>query len=192
MGNEKGFTLVEVLVATAIAIVVLAGIYRVYVSQQNSYIIQEQTAAMQQNLRAALLYMGREIRLAGCDPTGRVGVGAGITQMDPGHIRFTEDIRGTSPGDPPDGVLQPEEDIQYYIENDDLIREAANKQVLAENIESMELQYLNGSLVDTANRGDIRAIQVRLRARTDRRLREDFRRREFTTVVKCRNLGLGM
>ncbi|MCD6266685.1 MAG: prepilin-type N-terminal cleavage/methylation domain-containing protein, partial [Deltaproteobacteria bacterium] len=67
--NENGFTLVELLVAMAISVIVMASIGYVYYTQQKSYVAQEQISAMQQNLRAAMYYMEREIRMAGFDPT---------------------------------------------------------------------------------------------------------------------------
>jgi type IV pilus assembly protein PilW len=57
--EEKGFTLIEILVAMAISLVVMTGVYQVYVAQQKSYILQEQVAAMQQNLRAGMYFMAR-------------------------------------------------------------------------------------------------------------------------------------
>ena len=71
--NNKGFTLVEILVALALSAVVLGAIYSVYVAQQKVYVVQEEVAKMQQNLRAALLMMSGELRMAGFDPTGKAG-----------------------------------------------------------------------------------------------------------------------
>ncbi|MBN1907686.1 MAG: prepilin-type N-terminal cleavage/methylation domain-containing protein, partial [Deltaproteobacteria bacterium] len=65
--DTPGFTLVELLIAMAIAGVVMAGVYSAYSSQQRSYLAQEQVAAVQQNLRVAMYFMEREIRMAGCD-----------------------------------------------------------------------------------------------------------------------------
>ena len=55
--RESGFTLVELLVAMVISLVVMGGIYSTYHSQQKSYLVQEQVAAMQQNLRSAMYNM---------------------------------------------------------------------------------------------------------------------------------------
>jgi prepilin-type N-terminal cleavage/methylation domain-containing protein len=43
--NKQGFTLVEVLIATAVAGVVMSAIYYTYYSQQKSYIAQESVRA---------------------------------------------------------------------------------------------------------------------------------------------------
>ena len=103
MKNQNGFTLTELLVALAISGVVMAGIYSAYYSQQKSYVTQEQVVAMQQNLRAAMYYMEREIRMAGCDPTGSAG--ANIMIANTAELQFRIDENGdggfTNPSPPP-------------------------------------------------------------------------------------------
>ncbi len=66
--NCNGFTLIELLIAMAITWIVSAAIFTAFQSQQKSYLVQEDTAAMQQNLRAGMDTMVREIRMAGYDP----------------------------------------------------------------------------------------------------------------------------
>ena len=61
----QGFTLVELLVGIAIFSIVMAGIYSVFVRANRAYISQEQVVAAQQEARAALDILGREIRMAG-------------------------------------------------------------------------------------------------------------------------------
>ena len=56
--ENRGFSLIELLIAMAIVGIVMAAVYSTYYSQQRSYVIQEQVAAMQQNLRAGLGLMG--------------------------------------------------------------------------------------------------------------------------------------
>jgi type IV pilus assembly protein PilW len=48
-GNSRsGFSLVELLVAMAITAVVMAAVFKIYTTQQDSYVLQEQVAEMQQ------------------------------------------------------------------------------------------------------------------------------------------------
>ncbi len=63
--NSQGFTLVELLVAMAIALVVLAAIFYTFKSQQDSYVVQSQVAVAQQNVRAAMHMISRDIQMAG-------------------------------------------------------------------------------------------------------------------------------
>jgi type II secretory pathway pseudopilin PulG len=60
-----GFTLIELLVAIALGMVILAGLFRTFKVQQDSYVIQDQVSAMQQNLRAAMYMITRDLQMAG-------------------------------------------------------------------------------------------------------------------------------
>jgi type IV pilus assembly protein PilW len=57
------------LVALALTGIVSAAIYKAFSSQQKVYIVQDEVVEMQQNLRAAMDILVREIRMAGYDPT---------------------------------------------------------------------------------------------------------------------------
>lgn len=63
--NDTGFTLLEILVALALTGVASIYIYQAYISQHRSYVVQEDVTAMQQNARAAMFYMSRDLRMAG-------------------------------------------------------------------------------------------------------------------------------
>lgn len=60
-----GFTIVELLVAMTISLIVMAAIFSTFKSQQDSYVVQSQVSVTQQNLRAALFMITRDIQMAG-------------------------------------------------------------------------------------------------------------------------------
>ena len=62
--DKKGFTLVELMIAMVISLIVIAGIYNVFISSNRSYFIQESITGMQQNARASTEFMARELRNA--------------------------------------------------------------------------------------------------------------------------------
>ena len=62
--RNSGFTLIELLVAVALGLVILAGLFRTFKVQQDSYVIQDQVSAMQQNLRAAMYMITRDLQMA--------------------------------------------------------------------------------------------------------------------------------
>jgi Tfp pilus assembly protein PilW len=64
--KEAGITLIELMIVLVLASVVTASIYATFISQQKSYATQTKVSAMQQNVRAALTLMERELRMAGC------------------------------------------------------------------------------------------------------------------------------
>ena len=63
--NRKGITLIELLVALSVSALLVAGVYRTFISQQHTFTVQEQVVDMQQNVRLAITGMTRELRMAG-------------------------------------------------------------------------------------------------------------------------------
>ena len=63
--TNKGFTIVELLIAMTISLVVMGAITYTFKSQQDSYVVQTQISSMQQNLRAAMYMLTRDIQMAG-------------------------------------------------------------------------------------------------------------------------------
>ncbi|MGQ9531240.1 MAG: PilW family protein [Desulfotomaculales bacterium] len=64
MRNERGFTLVEIMVAMTIFAFVLTGILLLYVNGYRSYAGTSRRIEVQENLRYALSWMARDIRQA--------------------------------------------------------------------------------------------------------------------------------
>jgi len=159
--GEHGFTLVELFIAMAVGCFVVASMYTIQKSQQESCILQEQVAVVQQNIRASKYMMVRELRMTGFDPTGNAG--AAITLADANIISFTADTRGAGFGSDPDGDTDdPNENITYSLfdcdgDGDlDLRRQdptvvPANaavpiEQMIARNIDALDFVYFNGNL----------------------------------------------
>ena len=63
--QNKGITLIELLVALVITGILVAAIYRTFLGQQRTYTVQEEVVDMQQNVRTLINRMMREIRMAG-------------------------------------------------------------------------------------------------------------------------------
>ena len=111
MVDKRGYTILELLVAMAISGIFMGTIYSAYISHQRSTLGHEQVSAMQRNLRSAMYYMEKEIRMAGCDPTGRTN--AVIIQANANLTEFTGDIDA-------DGTIGTDEHITYSILNNNL------------------------------------------------------------------------
>ncbi|UCG12592.1 MAG: prepilin-type N-terminal cleavage/methylation domain-containing protein [Deltaproteobacteria bacterium] len=220
MKNEKGFTLIELLVAMLVAGIVMAGVYSAYYSQQKSFVVQDELAEMQQNLRAAMFFMAKEIRMAGCNPTGSAN--AGIEDDSTANtIHFTMDLRGKDPNSVADGDTgDPGENITYTLAdlNGDGIMEivrdtGSGQEMVAENIDALHFDYLKEDGTTTTDRLLMRSVQITIVARTGRGdlgyvdnetyydlqdpknaifgpAGDNFRRRRLATNIKCRNLGL--
>lgn len=144
-----GYSLVELLVAMAITLVVMSGVYKVYVTQQDSYLLQEQVAEMQQNLRTAKYIITREIRMAGYDPFGTADASFKSAAGD--SVRFEMDITPlNADGTIGDGAIGEGDDITYSVFQDasdgqkklgrDDSSDSGN-QALVENIEAVGFGY---------------------------------------------------
>ncbi|MEW5910184.1 MAG: prepilin-type N-terminal cleavage/methylation domain-containing protein [Thermodesulfobacteriota bacterium] len=87
--SQKGFTLLELMVVVAIASVMLTAMYGLFYSLSRSYTTEEVAADAQQDVRSAMDFMIRDIRMAGLDPT--LSDSFGIEQATSSRIRFTMD-----------------------------------------------------------------------------------------------------
>jgi type IV pilus assembly protein PilW len=137
--NNQGFSLIEVLVAIAVSGIVTGAIFMTYKAHQDSYANQEQVAVMQQNLRAAVYFVEREIRMAGYDQSGDAG--AGIQVVDQDAIRFTMDTSGgESDGVDNDGDGVVDEDSDGVDNDGDTLVDEAD--------EGDEFRYGDGAIDD--------------------------------------------
>ena len=176
--SNQGFTMIELMVAMVVSLLAMAAIYSTFLAQHRSYQVQEETADMQQNIRAAMYYMQREIRMAGSNPFNSLPFSSfGITAAGPTSITFTEDINGGASGTPPDGVITANETISYTFAdsdadgfNDSLAR---NGQTVAQNIDAVDFVYLDGASppnaipFPVANLSQIRSVEITIVARTN-------------------------
>jgi prepilin-type N-terminal cleavage/methylation domain-containing protein len=67
--SDKGYTVIELLIALAIVGIVMTGIYDLAVSSSQIYLAQNAIVEMQADGRAAMDFLARELRLAFDNPT---------------------------------------------------------------------------------------------------------------------------
>jgi type IV pilus assembly protein PilW len=63
--RQCGLTLVELMVALAVSLVLMAGVIQIYLSSKQTYRIQDGLARVQENGRFAMEHIGRFVRFAG-------------------------------------------------------------------------------------------------------------------------------
>lgn len=188
-GNQ-GFTITELMVAITIFGVVMAAIYSSYLSQQEAFQVTEAVTEAQQNLRAGMYMLERDIRMAGFDPTGSKNFEfvsplastsitfsydsdengtAGVTE----YIRFQRDAtrqtlqRCLGSGGPPPTSYP-----------------ATSTSDIAENIASVNFQYLDSNGIATTTPSSVRTVVVNLSATKDNHTKQ------LSTRIQCRNMGL--
>jgi len=160
--RDNGFSNVELLIAIFTSLIILAGIYSLFSSQQTAFSSQEQLAEMNQNIRAVMDLMAREVRLAGYKTS--TGTFNGIATAQPSTIRLLADINqdGTIFGDT--------EDVTYSYDASTLQiwRNGVNMPI-AENITNLEFVYTLADGTTTSSPGslaNIRKVRMSITART--------------------------
>lgn len=181
--NQRGFTLVELMIALAITSIISAAMYSAYTSQQRINQAQDQIVEMQQNLRAGLDMMVRELRMAGYDPDKKWGTG--FLETKPNSVTFTMIAVDDNVDNDGDGTIDEAGEIKKisyehsvgYGDTDgirDIRRtvDSGNPIVLIENVEAVEFYYtlLNGTQTLTPSGNDlmtnsIRSVQISVLAR---------------------------
>lgn len=209
--RNSGFTLVELLVSIAIFGVVLAAIGGLLNINSKLYFSKENTMIMTQDLRAAMNLMVREIRMAGCDPTGAGGIGFlndtdDRYNTDGNSIHFTIDTTDTAGTGSPDGLVDgPNEDINYYLYTTNGIQKigrrtggAGSPSPVAEYITALSFAYYDSSgavlspPLSTADLDNIYAVDISITAQTPEcdPITHTKKSNSLTTRVKVRNAGL--
>ncbi|MEF3167833.1 MAG: PilW family protein [Deltaproteobacteria bacterium] len=211
--KDAGSTFVELMVAMLLTGLIAGASYSVYLTHQRTATDQEQVVEAQDNLRAAMNFLERRIRMAGLDPDCS-GTGCnGIVTAQANTLTFTTDFHNE------DSVRSPAETVTFTLADslndgdNDLVMsvDGGANQPIALNIDALDFVYLDRNGNVTANTDQIRAIQVTVVARTDRPdpghidtiqyqnqqgqvifgpANDNFRRRLLTQTVKCRNLGV--
>ncbi|MEI9478728.1 MAG: PilW family protein [Deltaproteobacteria bacterium] len=87
--NNKGLTLIELLVALVICAMVVAGIYRLFIAQSRAYTVQDQVVEVQQNIRSAMEVMLRDLRMTAYDDDRTPLVTIAQPSIDPGDDSIT-------------------------------------------------------------------------------------------------------
>lgn len=109
--NNSGITIIEAMIAAAIASIVLLGVCSLYINQQSFSITQDRKSKLQRNLRSAVDIMQQDIRMAGYkgDPAGSVIFGIS-SQSTASEIRYTID-------EDEDGVIDDGEEHRFRLDS---------------------------------------------------------------------------
>lgn len=87
--RDRGFSLVELLVAIAVGSIIIALIVTAYWSQTQTGRTQQMMVDMQQNLRAAVFFMQQDIMMAGFENDYNAPIGAEITNAGATSLTFS-------------------------------------------------------------------------------------------------------
>ena len=210
--EDRGFTLVEILVAMALVALFMSGLLAMFVGFTKSYTTENVKADVQQMVRGGVEHMVPYIRMAGFEPLTWAepaqetldiidGNGAGIKVATATQLRFTADRDMNSYIDQYDGslvdVVNNEERIEYRYQDNTLSRilynNLATSQPIVSNVESFSFAYLDeanlpiSTPVASANLANIRTVIITMTVREPAG-RGEFISRTYENRVRCRNL----
>ena len=169
INNQKGLSLVELLIAATLTAVIGSVMLDFYISQHNHFLVQEEISDMQQNGRVVMDEIAKNIRKAGYGLTGQPSI-AVVT--DTLKIYFKN-------GSQTDTIV-------YYISravvlHPNLMKKvgSGSAQVFAENIDSLKFNQ-SGKLIYVR-------IVAREGTKDDYFTGDKYRRRILSSNVKMRN-----
>lgn len=163
--REKGFTLVELLIAMALALVIITALSSAFISQRKTYAVQEQVSEMVQNARAAMDMITREVKMAGYDPmkTLTLGTTVGIP-YNSSQLQILADLNGDGDtADSSENIVYTYDSTYKQIDRNT----GGGSQPFAENIQSFTFQYYDGAGNTTTTADEIREIKITITARTE-------------------------
>jgi hypothetical protein len=90
--EHRGISLVEMLIALGLTGIVTASVLKAYITQHKNYMIQDDITTIQQNVRASVDELSRQLRMAGYAlPLGLPSLEAGNTDPDTVTITYHDD-----------------------------------------------------------------------------------------------------
>ena len=94
--NNRGASLLEVLIALFLTGIITAAVFQTYITQHQNYLVQDDITEIQQNARAAVDELTRQIRMAGYAlPAGLPSIVASNTNPDTITICYRDDACNT-------------------------------------------------------------------------------------------------
>ena len=167
--NNCGFTLIELLIALAISGLVLTAIYNIFISNNRIYLKQNELTKIEQNLRAAMNIMTKDIRMAGYNSTNSSKSGIYNTSNST-HI-----------------VLNYQNSThRYYFDSNDKVIRNENNQKISMNIGAVKFSYQNSTDSDC---DEIDRVDIYMESYSDKK-QLDIPTLDMTKTVVIRNACL--
>lgn len=202
MPSQQGFSLLELMVAIAILGFVMAAIAGVFSRTSRLYTTQNAAASLQQEVRAAVEFMAREMRMTGYDPQKTGDFDLEVANAT--RIRFSSDLNGSGSLD--DGLDTPVSStvafprcerltFRYSSGNNSaqVICGTQPPQTLiggsdprVSKVTSLNFEYLGANGTPTSVNSAVRAIVITLTAQAPAGA-EGMIERSYSTRVELRN-----
>jgi prepilin-type N-terminal cleavage/methylation domain-containing protein len=188
--NNKGLTLIELMIVLVLSLLLMAAVYLSFQAQHKSSNEQQQVMATQQDLRAAIDIVERDIVNTGCDPlflntpintifgiTAPLASPTTLTSSTTNTITITFDANG-------DGVFDAAtEQVTYDLNAGALQR---NGTALISNVTAIQFKYRDANETLTTNIADIRSIEVQISMQST----DGLYQRQLTRRIELRNIRI--
>ena len=173
LASERGFTLVEFMIAAMIMSFVLGGTVMLATQLQETYTTQLDDTALEQEARYALDWIARDLRQATSDPYYEIDAAEELV-IDPNGGGDPDDsIRIQADINPPDGVLDDDgEDITIELDtvNDIITREdtvAGTTEDMTDAIfTDLQFTFLDASHTATADPNAVAYVRIQVTAQS--------------------------
>lgn len=201
--RERGFTLIEILIALAIMSIVTTAIYQIFINQQKTWLSQDLVTEMQQNSRVSIDTISRDLLMAGYGVTTAIETDSATTASNATQIA----IRYKDPNDSnkikrimywmdaTENILYRKEDTATSNAESSLPgRVWGSGQPLADNVTALTFTYFNqNGDVLAMPPNDVYRIKVSLQVRTSRKdpVTLDWKYLILSTDARPRNIGIG-
>ena len=173
--NERGFTLAELLVATAVLGLLMLGVFTVQRQGLMAYQVGAARVEVQQNARAALETMFNEIRTAQAITVAGAGCGTGPVPTGGGGKTLTLSDQGGA--------------AVQYLWDDVTLQLQRNGTILIGGVQSLRIWCYDAADVLTATATNVRSVYVRIATQTEATPSLDRNQHAFMeTRVRLRNL----
>jgi hypothetical protein len=173
--DERGMSIIELLIASAIGLMVITAGLEFYVSQHKSWLMQTDVAEIQYNARACIDEIANSLRMAGYDlPAGHESVQIGTDSLTVFFVRA--------------GKV---DTIRYFIYKHD-----SEDRYLVRHVNDEQAKFFSNDVESLiATETSPRRFTIELTTRSERPDKDligldGYRRRTITTEVLARNLTL--
>ncbi len=161
---SRGFTVIEILAALALAGVIGVWLVRFFGAQQRGYGNQANAVLTAQNVRGAADMLISEVQNAGLDPRGTAG--AGVTQAAADTVAWTADLNAD--GDADDSGSDGDERVAYFFDRTarTLVRRAAGVEApVADWVDSLAFRYFDADGAATTTPARVVRVELVMRFR---------------------------
>jgi prepilin-type N-terminal cleavage/methylation domain-containing protein len=173
-GDSSGFTLLELMIVLVLSLILMAAVYLATQSTRQTNNEQQQIMALQQDLRAVMDILEKDIHNCGCAPLlagNPLGTKFGITDAGAQSLTFTADLNAN-------GVVDDEtERITYAVSDGEIARityrcPTAGDQSCRVPVQitrralSLAFAYYDANSAATSLPAEIRSVEVSVKMRS--------------------------